>query len=603
VSISKFREFVEKSGCGWIVAIVTSVIMLMGLVQCMNPGAQGGPGAQAGEGDIAVIGDTPLSLTYVNNFADRTRQQMQQQAPERTMTLEDEASVEGHALEQSVIAGLLIVLANKEGVTINEASIQALMDKQAKDAWAAQKETWVKEKKLTANATEAQFNDLYKKTYGNTPAEILELNHKMLAERINGPESLEIKVSYANTLLIEHFASKIPSAEADVLKSYDQYNAKRIVMEKAKHPGKDLVAELNKIKKEIEGGMTFEAAMDKYSDEAESVDPKDAKKKRPKHENVFQLDGTTAQINESYAPIAALKPGQISEPLGFPNTVELYRLDSVTSSAPADFKAKFEEYRKQFVEPRAVTKMQDGITALKGDTSAIKWKSEGYHALYDKQLFNTDPKNFALDPAARRKALEGIFDRAQKAIEGDPVGSRVATLVAYSTMEEIYNSTEPKDRAPLETRREELLQKLSDTLSDPSVSMKLVGTFAERKDKEKLFTALEKVASNLMGSLDANGQRIFAELNSSLDRFVKDKLITPEQAKAIRDRLEDWKKAKIDNDKYEAEAKRAADEQKKADEAAEKKAAEDLKKEEEAAKKEAAKSKDAPKTEEKKSGG
>lgn len=570
--------------------------MLLGVMQCMGPSTPGGPngnGQGGAAGEIAMVGESALSLQYVNNFAERTRQQMREQAPDRTMTLEDEASIEGHALEQSVIAGLLLVLAKNEGVDINESSIQAMMDKQAKDAWGKQRELWIKEGKLKPNATEAEFDGLFKSSYGTTPKETTELNRKMLAERINGPDSLEIKVSYANQILIDHFGSKIPTEEADVLKSYDQYNAKRIVLEKAKHPGEDLVAKMNGIKKEIAGGMTFEAAMDKYSDEAESIDPKDAKKKRPKHENVFQLDGTTAQINDSYAPVATLKPGQISEPLGFPNSVELYRLDSVTSSAPADFKAKFSEYRQQFIEPRAVTKMQDGITKLKSDKSVINWKSEGYHVLYDKQLFNTDPKNFTADPTARRATLQGILDRAQKAME-DPIGGRVATLVTYTAMEEIYNATEPKDRAPLEARRDEVLAKLAETLADPDISMKLVGTYGSRKDKEKLLGAIDKTVDNLMATLDSKGQRIFAELNSSIDRYAKENLITADDVKNIRAKLEEWKKAKIDHDKYEAVAKKEAEEQKKADEAAAKKAQEDLKKEEEAAKKEAEKAKAPP---------
>lgn len=585
MSISKFREFVEKSGCGWVVAIVTSLIMLFGLITVFGRNNQNGAnGAEPGAGDIAVVGDTGLSLNYVNNFADRTRQQMQQQSQGRPLTLEDEASIEGHALEQSVIAGMLLVLAKQEGVQLTEESIGAAMDKQAQESWAAQRAAWIKDKKLQPNATQADFDALYKKEYNVTPQQTLEANHKMLAERLNGPDAFEIKISYANILLIDHYGKTLPSSEADVLKSYDQYNCKRIVLEKAKHPGEDLVAKLNKVKAEIKAGLSFEAAMDKYSDEAEPQDPKDAKKKRPKHENVFQLDGTTAQINESYAPIAMLKQGEISEPLSFANSIELYRLDSVVSTAPADFKTNFEQYRKTFIEPRAVTKMQEGITKLKTDPSKIQWTSEGYHVLYDKQIFSTDSKNFSLDPTERKKRLNAILERAKKAMDEDQVGGRVASLVTYVTMEEIYNSTEPKDRAPLEASRDQILEKMADTLADPDISLKLVATFAQRKDKDKLATALDKTISNLMSSLDAKGQTQFAQVNAEIDRFQKDGLLTADQVTGYKQRLEEWKKAKIDHDKYEAQAKKEAEEQRKADEAAAKKAEEELKKEEEAAK-------------------
>lgn len=576
MSISKFREFVEKSGCGWVVAVVVSAIMLFGILQCGGSGMTGGPSAvEAGKDAIAVVGSTPMTTTYVNNFSDRVRQQELDQRIEQKMdtafTLEDEVRLEGHSIEQSMVAGLLLVLCEREGIKLDAQTIGAALEKMARQSWAQQKTMWITEGKLKPTATDADFEALFQKEYKQSTKEILERNAKDLPAALEGPQAFEIKASYANQLLIEHFGKTIPSAEADVAQMFDTFNTKRIVLQKAKHPGEDLVAKLNQVKKEIQSGaITFEAAMNKYSDEEAYKDPKDPSKNKTKADNQMIIDGLTIQIDDSFAPVAKLKKGELSEPLGFANSVELYRLDSTSSEKPADFKANFDQYRQRFVEPRAVTKMQDALTALKTDPKAIDWRSEGYHVLYDRQVFMGDVKNFAMEPAARRKKLEEFLDRAQKAMEADEIGGRIATFVAYAAMEDIYNATEPKDRAPLEQRRQDLLKKIAETTADAGVSLKLANTLAEKKDKDGLVTAVEQALDNLMSALNPTGQRLTAELQTNVDKWLKSGLITDDQAKGFKLRLDEWKKAKIENDKFEAEAKKAQEEQDKLDKAAQK---------------------------------
>lgn len=606
MSISKFREFVEKSGCGWVIAIVCSVIMLLGITtQCNNPQqGQGGP-AELGAGVVANVDGFPLTLKYVDAFAQQTRQSyMGGQATKAPPEIE--AMVQGHAVEQTVVAGLLLALCKKEGITLNETTIAPVLDKAVKEAFLKQREEWVTQKKLSANATQADFDKYYEAQYKVSPKSVMEQNTKGLKEALADPvRSNDVKIGYANNILIDHYASKIPATEAEVAKSFDTYNTKRIILEKSKHPGEDLVKKLNDIKKQIQGGMTFEAAMDRYSDEAEATDPKNPKIKKAKHENIMQIDGTTIQINESYAPVAKLKPGEMSEPLGFPQTVELFRLDSVTSGAPADLKANFAKYKDQYVQPRAVTKMQDGLTALKADPKLIAWASPGYQVMYEKQVFTNDPKNFSLQPADREKKLQEFLDRAVKAMTDDPIGSSAGTLVAYSTMEEIYNSATAEKKKALAPKRAEVLNAVATNLADPDVSLRLVDMYVEQKDAPKVKAALDQVMNGLMSVLDANGQRIYATLNSKIDAALKAKLITEADVTGLRTRLDDWKKAKLSADKYEAEAKKLAEEQAKKDAAEAKRLQDEEKKRQDAEAK--AKAKTPPPTETKtgqtKSGG
>lgn len=587
MSITKFREFVEKSGCGWVIAIVTSLVMLFGITtQCNNPASQGQTGPTSfGAGVIANVDGFPLTQRYFDAFAQQTRQSYMQGATTKAPP-EIESMIQGHALEQTVVAGLLLALCKKEGIELNESTIAPILDKAVKEAFLKQREEWVKSKKLSANATQAQFDAYYKTQYKTTPQEVMAANTKGLKDALADPERAnDVKIGYANNILIEHYAKSIPASEEDVRKSFDTYNTKRIVLEKAKHPGQDLVKKLNDIKKEIQGGMTFEAAMDKYSDEAEAMDPKNPKVKKPKHENLMQIDGTTIQINESYAPIAKLKPGELSEPIGFPNTVELFRFDGVTNGAPADLKTNFEKYKNDYVQPRAVTKMQDGLTALKNDPKNVEWASEGYHVMYDKQIFTNDPKNFSLDPAAKEKTLQTFLDRATKAMNEDSVGANAAMLVAFSTIEDMYMTASVDKKKALEPKRAEILTTLAQNMGDANIAMKLIDMYSEQKDTAKLKMAFDTTITALMGTTDATGQQVFATVNSKIDAALKNKLITDADVQAFRTRLEDWKKAKLAADKYEAEAKRLAEEQAKKDAAAAKKLEEEEKKRQEAEKK------------------
>jgi hypothetical protein len=590
VSISKFREFIEKSGCGWIIGIICAALMLFGLTGQCRGGSNGQPqpdGVTNSGPSVADVSGVPLSYEYLDAFTERVMSSAKEQSG-GTITPAMESFYRGHAIDQSIIAACLLVLCERNHLDLNFEGIRPLQEKMFNDALAQQRTQWIKDGKLKADATQDQFNALYKTEYKTTTDEVKAQNEKGLKDSLEGPNGFDTKVSAANQLLTDYFAKKIPASTEDVRHSYDTYVTKRIILDKTKHPGEDLVAKLNQIKKEIQGGLTFEAAMDKYSDDQPAIDPK-TKVKKAIHENRMEIDGVTININESYKPIKTLKPSEMSEPIGMSSTVELFQLQGITNSAPPDFTTKLDEYRKNFVNTRAVSMMQDAIKALKDEPNLIKWNSMAYHVMYDKQVYESDPKNYAADPATRRKSLEGFLDRAMKARDSDPAGARVATLVAYSTIDSLYGSASPAEKAAMLQKRIDILSSVAETLDDPDVSLTLVDLFIEKKDKEKIGPAFDRATSGNSSRFDANGQRIYADIYSKLTKAKSAGLLTPDQIKGIETKLDQWKKEKIDHDKFAAEEEKRAAAQAKKDE-------EDRKKAEAAAKKQSGGDKSKPKT-------
>ncbi|MEQ1932549.1 MAG: hypothetical protein ABL962_01530, partial [Fimbriimonadaceae bacterium] len=445
-------------------------------------------------------------------------------------------------------------------------------------------QAWITEKKLKPGATDTEFQALYLKENKRSTDDVLKQNTdpELLEKLLSGSDGDAARSYYANGLLIAHFKSKVPTGDEDIKKAYNTFVGKRIVLKPEKHPGVDLVKKLEGLKKEIESGkLKFEDAMDSQSDE-------EAPKGKKIHENTMEVDGTTASVDPTYAPVTSLKPGQMAI-LNFPNTRELYRLDMVRVDLPADFEAKKDQYKSNYAETKAVDLMQKGITALREEKGLIKWHNEAFRALYELARFESDPKNFALDPATKKKTYEGFIETANNIKAGDSLGKKIATVVAYESFEKIYLATPVAEQGALAERRIETLGDFADASGNVDLMFEVAALCVTMKTSDKLNEWLLRIVDQIGGKYDDTGKKSHDEVAKRIAAETKSGLLTKEMATALQAKLADWRKQKIEYDKYMAEEKAKADAQAKIDKAEEDKLKKEAAAEEAKAKAEAAK--------------
>lgn len=568
MSISKFREFIEKPGCAWAFGI--AMVFVMGFGMVFQQGGCGG-GAGVGQADpadqpsVAKVGNYPVTEKAIWDMADQTLNMFAQQlggsVPPSLV-----ASYVGNATEQQVNAGLLLEFARRNQVSLDDKAIMAATEKALDEENNRRKQQLITDKKLSATATDAVFEAAYKKEFGQTPKEFRELVIKQYTEALKNPvQRNQILVSSANTLVMEKLMAAIPADDAAVKSTYDLYLCKRIFLKTDAHKGEDLIKKAEAIKKEIEGGLDFLAAMDKYTD-----DPPGPNKK--KRDNEFQVDGKTAALNEAYAPITKLKPGEIGGPYSLGDGgVSIVQFNGKTNQTPADFEKNKAQLAKEYKQSAAAKKLQDGLKALKQE-NLIKWQSPAYHLLYDIIVFGASDEARTMDPKALRAKYEEFVKRAEEAMS-DPMGSRAAPLALFQSFNLIWNQATDAEKATLKDRRIDVLKAVLDQTESAELRLELADLLAEKKDGQGVADSLRLAASTIASDFGPTGQRVFSDIQGKLIMLKSSGVLTADLEKQVREVLDQWKKDKAEHDKFEAEEKKREEEEKKKAEAEAKKEA------------------------------
>ncbi|MEQ1821850.1 MAG: SurA N-terminal domain-containing protein [Fimbriimonadaceae bacterium] len=551
-------------GCRILLGIVMGMLLLSFALSGNCSFAQKLRGEDAvtpGEGIATINGEKVSEAVFDRIYTDSIQRYALQGMT--TVPAFMQASIYNNAIEQAVISTMLRELCKREKVDLDADTIGKVVVEQTKQAFEAQKQQWITDKKLKPNATEADFNALYEKEYKQTPKSVIDQNTDptRLNQLLEGPQGDEVRTVYANQCLIAHFRSQINATDDDIRQSKNVYVGKRIVLKPEKHPGVDLAKKLEGLKKEIESGkLKFEDAMNANTDE-------DAPKGKKKSDNTMEIDGTTASVNASYAPVVSLKPGGLAI-LNFPQSFELYRLDMIRSELPADYATNKATYISQYSETKAIDKMQKALEAMRKEKGLIQWHDEAYRALYEYAQFEANPDNFTLDPGSKKKAYEGFIDMA-KSIGSAKLGQKVAAIVTYQAFEKIFAATPKPEQAALTDRRIEVLGNFATATESVDIMLEVVGLYAVAKDGAKVSEWIGLAIEAQEGKFDDTSGRSIGDIAKRVETEEKTGVLKKDQADALRAKLSDWRKAKVENDKYLAADKAAAAEQAKKDAAEE----------------------------------
>lgn len=554
----------ESKGCQGVVFLIIGALAVSMIFSTCGPQVGGGGPDVTPEGaTIAHVGKFPVTEQMVINMADQTLNQFREvlggQVPP-TLT----AQYTGNAVEQQINAGLLIELCNREGISLGDDNVMKAVSVMVDEEISRNREKLVAEKKVAADASPSVADAAYKTAYGEDPKAYGSKLTQQVKDALAVPaQRNQILVSAANTLLMEKFANAVSPTDEAVKAFYDLYMSKRVFLKNDMHPGEDLIKKAEQIIGEIKGGLKFEDAMNKYTDDEPGPN-------KPKSANEFQVDGKTIALNAAYGPIAKQTPGAVMGPYSLGDGgVSIVRVDTKISQLPPDFEAKKASYKKDFLRDSAAGTLQDKLKKLKEDKSLVKWDSPAYQVLFDLTVFSQGEESRKMSPAERRTQFEGFMKRAEEA-QNDPRGMRAAPLAKFWAFTQIWSDSSDADKAKLTDQRIEIIEEVLQQNESLDLRLELADLFASKKDGVRTADSLELAARSIASDFEANGQRRYSEIQAKLAKFKSAGVINAEQETKVRKVLDQWAQDKREKDKFDEEQRKAEEEARKEAEAAEK---------------------------------
>lgn len=466
--------------------------------------------------------------------------------------------LQGGVLRSSVANILAIEMAKKYGITASDQDIEKVVAQNIESELGNLKQQYITGGKLKPDATEAQFAELFKKEQGQDLSELKSKALQQNAEMLRTGTDLRIPLASlaVQQPLLDALKKEVKLSDDELKKSYDKLEFKRITLTK-----NDPMATAKKIETELKGGLTFEKAIDRYSES-----PADPKEKAS--EKIEPLERIVIRGFDAYKPLENLKPGEVSAPISIGQSVNIFKLIRIKSDVPKDFDKQKDSLRESQTARIAAGKLQTDLQEAQ-KTAKIEWKVKAYEWLYAYGRLTAE--NLGADE--RAKLERQIMEESLKSVtEGDAAQAKLSSLLAYVTFESVYGAASAAEKIKLDDTKVKVYEAYLLDHEDPAMRLELVKVYQRLKKAEEYNSQLNAAANANLGSTDAAAQGRYSEINTLIREGEGAKLLTAEQAADLRKIQTLWVEQKAEQDKFDAEQKKLEEEERKKAEAEEKKA-------------------------------
>lgn len=619
MSITSARNFMEKSGCGLAVGIVIAASFIFGLMQfgsCGKDQNQADQQQQQNVVALAKVGEAVVDLGMVRNYAEAQVQQMVSQGP---VTPKAYADIYGRVVVGVVDQAIIRHLAQTRGIKVTNEELKAFGLKQFETQVEGMKEQLINMGKLKKDSTQQQIDEAFKEAVGQDLASARTSAINQFDQQIADPlQRPSLEYQFLSDKLRTAYQASTKVTDEDLKKNFLTYITKRIAFYNKPGSTEDLTAKAEKVLAEIKGGLSFEAAMNKYSD-----DP--GANGKPKSDSTINLDMGTITYDDSYKSVPAMKPGDVSGVLQISSGPAIFKIIRIESKIPADFEKQKETLRKNRAELMGSKELTNAMREyLKGDK--IAWSSPGAKALFDLVALSVDP-DLRGDKKATLAKLKSLYEGTQALSADKELDPKLLTLAKYGTFQSYYDALPAAEQSAMLQKRLEALEAVLVEVEDLSTRMTVARLALKAKapsvaatsfliavesnagttpESEKMYEeqkmlrdelvkanaltaeqktqvddnlkrwvadAFEQVKLEAESNVDYSsaGQAVFSDLNAKIQRFSTKGYFTAAQTKELQAMQDKWKAEKVKADKLAAEeAAKAAAEQKKAEEEAKK---------------------------------
>lgn len=471
----------------------------------------------------------------------------------------------GQALANSVEAGVVLQVAAKDGVVMSDAEIKQEALNTFDQQMAIGKIQLMMNGQLKSNATDEDFQAAYLKSTGKTVAQAKDEYGKIIDDALKDPSKRQqLFASFVQSALEQHVATTLNPTDQEVKSQFETLTFKRIFIPSPAAGKDDSAEQAAAALKAIKGGLSFEAAMDRYS-----KDPAPTGKRVSDSTSTMAASQLAGDPN--LAALLKMKAGAISDVISVPGGVAIYKIDSVKSAVPSDFEQKKDNYRKTFVQAIARGKVQAEVADALKDPK-ITWTNTGYQAVYDYQKAVSSH----VSAAEQKKLMESVVTEAKAAQEAG-YDDRPAALAKYAASTFLYTAADPAEKAKMKQDRVDVLNELLKYTESTDVRLELSDLYVDLKDPAQAVSNL-LMAAQTNSDIDAVGQSNYNAINARIEKLKKAGVLKPDDEKKIEAEQKRWLADRTDRDKAVASAKAR-------DEADRKLAAEDIKKRDAEAKK------------------
>jgi acid phosphatase family membrane protein YuiD len=528
---------------------------------CALSSRQHGP-EQAQSRTAFTVAGTPVPAEIVSQGVDAQLQgQMRQFGAMADMLGPTfEAGTYARVLNGLIDQAAYLPLAKKNGVDLGDAALLKAAERQLDEEAAAQREQAEMTGQLKKGATDKDWDDFLKKNVGKTFAEIRQMRldgvRKALADASQRDSAM---ISLARPALEQQLASKMNVSDEQLRKSFENVTYKRVLL-KTGVPGKTPDERAQAALKEIQGGLKFETAIDRYSNEL----PTPGKKLS---ETTNTASGSALATDPQFKALADLKAGQVSGVVDVPEGKAIYKVVSRTPNVPKDFETKKEDYRRKAVADLVKADVDRQLKELKASGNLVQFSAPGYRALYEYSLMTGDNP---MAPVADLAKAQQIYNQAKQAVQkNEGYDARAAALAQYAALDSMYNAA-GSNKESLRQARIDTTLALLETSESHKLRMDLVELYVEAKQNQPAAEQLLTAARNNT-SFDETGQRRSQEIGAKRQELKSKGILSAEQERMILDEERRWQKDKAETDRLAAEQKRMEEELRKQAEAEAKK--------------------------------
>jgi len=536
----------EKPGC----VIAGSAVLIVGILggsfaQCNRAkAAQDQQNAGPAPRPVAIVGGVTIDATGIENNAQKMAANQQPNPQDQglppSLSLRDQAQNLDTALEASLEEAANVSLANQQGISISDADLKSAIAEQVQMDLMVHRSDLAASLKLPADATDADIDAAFKKLGRPSLEELQEQAEQQQDQRLDDPGfRLTLEAEVAQEKVTEGLTSRLSPTDAQLKASFDSFTVKRIFIKD--RPGKPAQQTADKVLAQLKGGMSFEDAIAKYSNDSPPPKTKLA-------------DVTTPLTASDLTPDVAaafrkLKPGQTTDALSVRDGLAIYKLVSMKSNPPPDLEKNRDSYAKSYAQEAARSQFQDLIDKQQ-KRDQIDWKSDGYKAL--KQYFDANSAGGTPTP----DQLQKIADLASNAMQDDPVGGNAAAIAQYLALDDLYSSAKGAAKTALLPKLADAIQAVTNQSPDLNVQLELVDLLLAQKQYDKAADQLKAVA-DLNASPIAGSKQAWDKTEKLVDQLKKLNQMPAATEKDIANDRQQWQQQYDEAEKQIAEQKAA----------------------------------------------
>jgi hypothetical protein len=515
---------------------------------------------------VATVAGAPVSLDTLQQEIQNQTTQMMQMNPSGAASLpaEQEAMIASRAVASNLGRAAVMSLAKKNGVEFTDDAVRAAASKELDQSIDDFRMRFMLQRQAKPGADDKEFEKEFEaavkqQTGGRSIQELrttvtADVN-KALADKTKRENYV---AGFAGPLYLEHLKARTPLTDDQVRQSFNTYTVKQILLRNQTGPTQDPKARAEKVLTELKGGLSFEEAMNRYSNE-----PPQPKKKVS--ENTITLSANQIDTDEHYQALKGLKPGQTTGTVNTPEGIAIYKVVGVKSDLPKDFDKTKAKHRDQLAERLATAELTKQIKEMTSGSN-VQWSSRGFKALYELAQMNQDPA-VAADPAARQAKLDTVVADARQALEkGEPWEARYAALAQFAAVNQLYNAP-TADKAKLRDQRIQAIETVLKDREDFRLRLDLVDMYADKKDANAAFQNL-LMAAQTNNDYSMIGESQFQEVGTRILKLKTAGVLNAQMEEQINKEQARWTTQNAQADKAEAEAKQKAAQQQKEAEAA-----------------------------------